>query len=127
MSISDLYREEIIDHAKNPRNFGKLSKPDIKQKENNPLCGDQIELQLKFDEKNKVQEAAFQGEGCFISKASASIITEKIKGKTIEELKKISANEILDVLGVSLASARLKCATLVLVALKKGLEKYSKK
>lgn len=126
MTPSNIYREEIIDHSKNPRNFGKLSKPDIKYKENNPLCGDEIEMQLKFDSQGVVKQVAFWGEGCSISKAAASMLTEKIKGKSLAELKKLSGQDVLNLLGVKLGPARLKCAFLALEALKKGLNNFPK-
>lgn len=123
MTIPSFYQEEIIDHAKNPRNFRQLSKPDIKNKENNFLCGDEIEIQLKLNAKGKVKEAAFQGEGCAISQAAASLLTENIKGKTLVELKKFSAQDMLNILGVAFTPARLKCALLALESLKGGLKK----
>lgn len=128
MNSSDIYREEIIDHSKNPRNFGKLSKPDIHYKENNPVCGDVIELYVKFDDQGKVQDVAFDGAGCVISKASASLFTEAIKGKSILELEKLSAFNVLEYLGLSeLTPSRQKCATLILETLKRGLKKYQQK
>jgi len=126
MRTSDLYREEIIDHAKNPRNFGKISQPDLEHKENNPLCGDEIEIQLKFDHKKCVYQVAFHGEGCSISQAAASMLTEKIKGKSLSELEKLSSQDVLDLIGTPLTPARLKCALLALEALKKGLKDFSK-
>ncbi|MFH1750456.1 MAG: Fe-S cluster assembly sulfur transfer protein SufU, partial [Candidatus Micrarchaeota archaeon] len=84
----DIYRENVLDHYKNPRNFGKMESPDAKYHDTNPLCGDEIEIMLKI-EGDKVSEAKFQGQGCAISQASASILTEKLIGMSLEEAMKL--------------------------------------
>ncbi|MFA6272737.1 MAG: SUF system NifU family Fe-S cluster assembly protein [Patescibacteria group bacterium] len=123
MSVSDIYREEIIDHAKNPRNRGKLADFDIEHKENNPVCGDTITFQMKFDKQKKVKAIAFEGNGCTVSQASTSMLFESVIGKTSEEINKLSSEDVLQLLGVeSLTPSRMKCALLSLEALKKAIK-----
>jgi len=124
MSISDIYREEILDHAKNPRNQGKLSEFDFEYKENNPVCGDTITLQIKLDEQKQIKEIAFTGGGCTVSQAAASMLFESVKGKTMKEIEKLSSQDVLDIMGIeTLTPSRMKCALLSLEALKKGIIK----
>jgi len=118
----DIYREEILDHAKNPRNWGKLTHPTHRAKFPNPLCGDVVELTLKVDEKTKeVEEAKFETNGCVVSVAASSLLTENIKGKSLAELKKIKDEELLDWFGGDLTSSRRDCALLPLRALEQAL------
>jgi nitrogen fixation protein NifU and related proteins len=124
MSTSDIYREDILDHAKNPRNQDKLSDFDFEYKENNPVCGDTIILQLKFDKQKKIKAISFTGNGCTVSQAAASMLFESVKGKTVGEVKKLSSKDVLDLLGVeTFTPSRMKCALLSLEALKKGIKK----
>ncbi|MEW6003638.1 MAG: Fe-S cluster assembly sulfur transfer protein SufU, partial [Nitrospirota bacterium] len=106
----DIYRENILDHYKNPRNFGRLENPDASYEEGNPLCGDIIGMEIKKrkmeDGRWKMEEIKFWGEGCAISQASASMLTEKVKGKDIEEIKKITKDDILSMLGIELSPLR---------------------
>ncbi len=112
----NLYQEEILDHYKNPRNYGDLEEATATREEYNDLCGDRIFLQLKITSSEtgkKVERAMFKAEGCAISQASASIFTDYIKGKNLGELRKISPEEVLENSGLkNLAPARLKCALL---------------
>lgn len=119
----DIYRQEIIDHYKNPRNFGVLKNFDLRVFEVNRLCGDSIELFLKFSG-NKLIDVSFRSLGCAISTASASLLMEEIKGKEIFSLGKIKEKEVLDLLGGKIMASRLKCAYLPLVALRKALNLY---
>ncbi|MGI0102304.1 MAG: Fe-S cluster assembly sulfur transfer protein SufU [Nitrosotalea sp.] len=124
MSSADIYREIILDYYRNPRNYGKLTNPDIAQRDSNPLCGDELEMHLNIKE-NKVVDVKFTGKGCAISQASASMLTELIMGKNFEEVKKLSKEDILDNLGLhELGPARIKCALLSLKVLKSGLYSY---
>lgn len=107
-----IYREIILEHWNNPHNYGKIKDPDFSVDDNNPSCGDSIHLTGKI-ENGKLVAIKFTGEGCAISKASASIFTEKIKGLTISEIKKITPEEVLEELGLQLTPARMKCALLV--------------
>jgi len=121
----DIYRENILDHYKNPRNFGRLEKPGASYEAGNPLCGDTIGMDIKLithnPELQTIGEIKFWGEGCAISQASASMLTEKVKGKSLEEIKKIGKEEILKMLGIELSPVRLKCALLPLEVLQKTI------
>ncbi len=118
--MDDFYRELILDHYKNPRNKGTLDPHDFSYEDDNPLCGDRIRIDLRVDGENRVTDVAFTGRGCAISQASASLLTEAIKGKTLDEIKQIGKEEILDMLGIELGPVRLKCALLSLKVLKAG-------
>ncbi len=117
--MEDLYRDNIIDHYQNPRNFGTLEHPDISYEDSNPVCGDEIRMDLRIQD-GRVVDARFQGHGCSISQASASMLTEDIIGKTLEEVKQIDKQYLLDMLGIPLGPVRLKCALLSLKVLKAG-------
>lgn len=119
--MDDFYREQIIDRYKNPLFKGKLDPNDISFEDENPLCGDRIRIDIRVDKFGIVSEAAFNGEGCAISQASADLLLEEIKGKSIEDLKAISKNDVLDLLGIDLGPIRLKCALLSLKVLKAGV------
>jgi nitrogen fixation NifU-like protein len=116
--MDDLYRENILDHYRNPRNKGELEHPTHTFQDDNPLCGDHIRIDLVVDGKDIIQQVRFSGEGCAISQASASMLTETLVGKTLEEAKQISKEDILDMLGIQLGPVRLKCALLSLKVLK---------
>lgn len=120
MSFDDLYRQNILDHYQNPRNFGTLPKPDISVEDSNPLCGDKIRMDLLIED-DRVADVRFSGIGCSISRAAASMLTEEIKGKTLEEVKRIGRDEVLEMLGIELGPVRLKCALLALKTLKVGV------
>jgi nitrogen fixation NifU-like protein len=115
-----IYREQIIDLYEHPLNFGRLDPADFIYEEDNPLCGDVIEISVRLDEENRVEAINWQGHGCAISQASASLLTEEIKGKTLDEVKSFSKEELLDLLGIQLSMTRVKCALLSLKVLKAG-------
>ncbi len=117
---SSVYREQIIDLYESPLNFGELEHPDFSYEEDNPLCGDVIRIEVKLDENNRVAEVGWSGDGCAISQASASLLTEEIKGKTLDEVKAFDKDELLALIGVPLSMARVKCALLSLKVLKAG-------
>ena len=119
--MDDFYREQIIDRYKNPLFKGKLEPNDISFEDENPLCGDRIRIDIRVDKFGNVTEAAFNGEGCAISQASADLLLEEIKGKSIEDLKAVSKDDVLDLLGIDLGPVRLKCALLSLKVLKAGV------
>jgi nitrogen fixation protein NifU and related proteins len=123
---SDFYRELILDYYRNPRNFGKLDPHDIDARDTNPLCGDEIEMQIKVSaDKDKIEEIKFIGKGCAISQASASMLTEMAKGKPLEWVKGLSRDDIQKMLGTSdLGPARIKCAMLSVKVLKTGVYGY---
>jgi nitrogen fixation protein NifU and related proteins len=112
-----IYREIILEHWTNPQNYGVIKNADFEVTDDNPLCGDEIKITGKIKD-NKLVEIAFTGEGCAISKASASVFTEKIKGMKISEIKKITPEEVLKEIGLQLTPARMKCGLLVYSTLK---------
>lgn len=115
--MDDMYRDYILDHYKNPRNSGELPGATNTYHDTNPLCGDEITMSLLIDG-GTVKDVRFTGKGCAISQASASILTEEIKGKTLDEVKAIDRQHILENLGIPISPARVKCALLGLKALK---------
>jgi nitrogen fixation NifU-like protein len=117
--VEDLYREVILDHYQNPRNYGTLEPADISYEEDNPVCGDRIRLDLRLKD-GHVSEVRFSGHGCAISQASASMLTEAIQGKSLDEIKSLGKDDVLDMLGIPLGPVRLKCALLSLKVLKAG-------
>ena len=117
--MDDLYRDNIIDHYQNPRNYGTLENPDISYQDSNPVCGDEIRIDLKVQD-GRVVDARFNGRGCSISQASASMLVEDIIGKSLDEVRHIEKQDILDMLGIPLGPVRLKCALLSLKVLKAG-------
>lgn len=119
--MDDLYRELIIDRYKSPLHRGELDPNDITFEDDNPLCGDHIRIDLRVDESNRIVEAAFSGQGCAISQASADLLVESILGKNLEEVKALSKEDILDLIGIQLGPVRLKCALLSLKVLKAGV------
>ena len=125
----DYYREYILDHYRNPRNYGKLEQPTAHAEDSNPLCGDQLAIDLLIDG-DHVQEVRFQGRGCAISQATASMLSEMIEGKTVDEVVKLGKDDVLEALGIPISPARMKCAFLSLRVLHSslalaGLEKPS--
>ncbi len=118
--MEDLYREIILDHYENPRNYGELPDADISYEDDNPLCGDRIRIDLKVQD-GRIVDVRFSGKGCAISQASASMLTERIKGVTVEEARRLTRDDILEMLGIPLGPARIKCALLSLKVLKAGL------
>lgn len=115
-----MYREQIIDLYQNPLNYGSLEPVDFTYEEDNPLCGDVIRIYVQIDDDNRVSDVRWSGEGCAISQASASLLTEDIKGKTLDEVKAYSKEDLLDLLGIQLSMTRIKCALLSLKVLKAG-------
>jgi len=119
--MDDLYREVIIEHYKNPGFRGELDPHDISFEDENPLCGDHIRIDLRVNENEVVTEAAFSGLGCAISQASADLLLEFIIGKTLDEIRKLTKDDLLELLGIELGPVRLKCALLSLKVLKAGV------
>lgn len=114
------YREYILDHYRNPRNYGKLEQPSVHAEDSNPLCGDQLGMDLKV-EGDQVTEVRFQGRGCAISQAAASMLSEMIEGKSVAEVVGLGKDDVLEALGVPISPARTKCAFLSLRVLHRGL------
>ena len=113
----DLYAEEILDHYRHPRHFGHLEEPTFRYHDTNPFCGDEITLELKIED-DVITDVAFTGQGCAISRAAASMMSEEIMGKSLTELKEWRKEDIVDLLGIEVGPVRLKCALLPLKALK---------
>ena len=119
--MDDLYRDQIIDRYKNPRHKGELDPHDYTYEDDNPLCGDRIRIDVRVDAQGRVSEAAFSGVGCAISQASADLLTESIIGKSLDQVKQMGKDDILEMLGIELGPVRLKCALLSLKVLKAGV------
>ena len=119
--MDDLYREIIIERYKEPLYRGELDPHDITFEDENPLCGDHIRIDLRVDENGMVTEAAFSGHGCAISQASADLLLESIIGKTLDDVRQLTKDDLLELLGIELGPVRLKCALLSLKVLKAGV------
>ena len=119
-TLEDFYREYILDHYRNPRNRGEIAAPDITYADSNPLCGDEIRIDLLVKD-GVVDDVKFSGRGCAISQASVSMLTEMIEGKPIEEVKAITKEDVLEMIGIPLTPVRVKCALLGLKVLKGGV------
>jgi nitrogen fixation protein NifU and related proteins len=113
------YREYILDHYKNPRNFGRIEGADITHEEYNPLCGDMVGMDFRVRD-GVIEDVMFHGRGCAISQASASLLTERLKGLTLDEAQQVGKDDVLEELGIDISPARLKCALLSLKVLKVG-------
>lgn len=122
---SEIYSELILEHYKNPANFGEIKNADMESYEDNTVCGDKIKMQIKLNGK-KIQDIKFSGDGCAISQASADMLADFVKGKSLTEAKKISKEDMFKMLGIKLTVARIKCALLSLKVLKMSLVSYLK-
>jgi nitrogen fixation NifU-like protein len=110
---SDMYRQQILDHYKNPRNYGELEDPTFTHVGENPSCGDTIQMDVELAEDGEtIERVAFSGDGCAISQASASMLTSELVGKTLEELAAMDRDDVVDMLGVEISPMRIKCAVL---------------
>jgi nitrogen fixation protein NifU and related proteins len=118
--MADLYREAILDHYRHPRNKGTLDPADYSYEDTNPLCGDEVRIDLRVDGE-RVSEVKFSGRGCAISQASASILTEMVQGLTLDGVKALTKDDLLEELGIPVSPARMKCALLGLKVLKAGV------
>jgi nitrogen fixation NifU-like protein len=118
-SDDQFYREYILDHYKNPRNFGRIETPDMTHEEYNPLCGDMVGMDFRLRD-GVIEDVMFHGRGCAISQASASLLTERLKGMTLDDARQVSKDDVLEELGIDISPARLKCALLSLKVLKVG-------
>jgi nitrogen fixation protein NifU and related proteins len=118
----EMYKENIIDHYKNPRNIGIIKNADVIHREVNPLCGDEITLYLKIEDE-KIVKASFVGVGCAISQASISLLTNELKGKLVDEARAIPTQKVIKLLGIPISHTRMKCALLSWKTLTAGLER----
>ena len=122
--FEDMYRENILDHYKNPRNYGSIEKPDAHAKGQNPLCGDEVTISVKFGEDGEtIDDVKFEGRGCAISQAATSMLMEMVKGRPASEVAVLPKEELLDEVGIPLTPVRLKCAILGLGVLKVALHR----
>jgi nitrogen fixation NifU-like protein len=122
--FEDLYREVILDHYKNPRNYGALEEPDAHAEGQNPLCGDEVAISVRFGEDGEtIQDVRFEGRGCAISQAATSMLTDLVKGRKAEEVATLPKEELLEEVGIQLTPIRLKCAILGLGVLKVALHR----
>jgi nitrogen fixation protein NifU and related proteins len=113
-----LYREQILEHYKHPHNFGQLDDADLEFEDTNPLCGDELRVQLKVDDDRRVTDIAFSGQGCAISQASASMVSDEIRGMSLDDLLKLDKQFVLELLGIDISATRMKCALLSLKVIK---------
>ena len=120
--MDDLYRDEILEHYRRPNNFGTLAAPDAVYEGSNPLCGERITLMLGIGDSGIVEEVAFTGRGCAISQASASMLTDRIRGKPLDDVVGLEEQDVLDELGIEISPARLKCALLSLETLQRAID-----
>lgn len=125
--MSDIYRENILEHYKNPHNFGSLEKPDVSVRDVNPLCGDNITLEINCDENGVIRDIAFIAKGCALSVASASILSDSIKGKNIKDIMSLDYNDMQDLLEIKVGAGRAKCVLLPLAALHKAIKMTEEK
>ena len=116
--MDDLYREEILQHYKRPHNWGPMDAPDLEFEDTNPLCGDQLHVMLRVDGDGAIEDIRFDGHGCAISQAAASMASDEVKGMRVEDLLHLDRAFILDLLGIDISATRMKCALLSLKVLK---------
>jgi nitrogen fixation NifU-like protein len=116
--MDELYREQILEHYKRPHNFGRLENADLEFEDTNPFCGDEQHVTIRLDRDGRVAEVAFEGQGCAISTAATSLLTDELLGKTREELLALPKEEVLDLLGIEISATRMKCAMLGLKVVK---------
>jgi len=120
-----MYRQQILDHYKNPRNYGEIEDATFTHVGENPMCGDTIEMDVVLDDDEEtIEHVAFRGDGCAISQASASMLSEELKGMSIENLQKMDRDDIIDMLGVDISPMRVKCAVLAEKVAQDGAEIY---
>jgi nitrogen fixation NifU-like protein len=122
----DMYRQRILDHYRDPQNYGDIEDPDVHYSDVNPSCGDEIDMYAIVDEDDEVVDVKFDGQGCAISQASASLLTEEVKGMSIEEVRDLETDDIKEMLGIELSPVRVKCAVLGLKVLEGGIVEYEK-
>ena len=119
----DIYRDYILQHYRSPRNRGRLEDPDICYEDRNPLCGDEVHIDVRLED-GRIAEVRFEGRGCAISQASASILTGKVQGKTLDEVLALGREDVLGWLKIPLSPLRIKCAMLALKVLQAGIHAY---
>ena len=118
MSMESLYREEILEHYKRPRNWGTLEPHDLSFEDTNPLCGDELRVEIRTGADGTIEDLRFSGHGCAISQASASMASDEVKGMKVSQLRELDRDFVLDLLGIEISATRMKCALLTLKVLK---------
>ncbi len=116
--MDELYRDQILEHYKKPHNFGKLDEFDLDFEDNNPLCGDEQHVFIRLGEDDKVAEVSFEGQGCAISTAATSLLTDELIGMSRDELVRLPKEFVLELLGIDISATRMKCALLGLKIVK---------
>ncbi len=116
----DLYRENVLDHYQHPRCHGTIESPDLTYEDANPLCGDRLRMDFRIRD-NRIEQVRFSGHGCSISQAAASMLCERIEGRSLDEVKSIGRDDVLEMIGIELGPVRLKCALLALKTMKAGV------
>lgn len=122
--MDDMYREYILDHYRHPHNFGEMEDPSFEAEGVNPLCGDELKVQVKLDEQDRVADVRFTGQGCAISQASMSILSDELMGKSLQDVAALTREDITELLGIPLTPVRLKCALLGLSVTRAGMSQY---
>jgi nitrogen fixation NifU-like protein len=121
---SDMYRQQILDHYKNPRNYGELEEATFTHVGENPMCGDTIEMDVVLSDDETIERVAFRGDGCAISQASASMLSEELHGMTVSQLREMDRDDVIDMLGVDISPMRVKCAVLAEKVAQDGADIY---
>ncbi len=116
--MDELYRDQILEHYKRPRHFGRIEDPDLEFEDTNPLCGDEQHVTIKLDDSDRVADVAFEGKGCAISTAATSLLTDELVGMSREELLRLPKDYVLELLGIDISATRMKCAMLGLKIVK---------
>src|SRR5688572_11439714 len=116
--MDELYRDQILEHYKRPHNFGRLDSFDLEAEDNNPFCGDEQHVFIKLGDDDRVEKVAFEGQGCAISTAATSLLTDELAGKSREELLRLPKEYVLELLGIDISATRMKCALLGLKVVK---------
>ena len=123
--MDDLYREYILEHYRNPQNYGTMTDATFEAEGQNPLCGDELHVQVAVDDADRITQVRFTGQGCALSQAAMSILSDEIIGKTLEEVARMGREDVVELLGIELTPVRLKCALLGLVVVKMGMHEHS--
>jgi len=116
--MDELYREQILEHYKRPHNWGEMDAPDLTAEDHNPLCGDELKVQLAVAQDGTIEDIRFSGHGCAISQAAASLSSDEVKGMKVDDLLRLDREFVLDLLGIDISATRMKCALLSLKVLK---------
>lgn len=123
--MDDLYRELILEHYRNPQNYGTIAEPTFAAEGQNPLCGDELHVQVAVDDEDRVARVGFTGQGCAISQAAMSILSDELIGRSLDEVAALTRDDVVEMLGIELTPVRLKCALLGLVVVKMGMHEHA--